>query len=52
MMEAVTFIGLFIGVWLTIINATRTVHKQDVPFWSFVLQAFGIAGFVYLQWLH
>lgn len=42
-------IFLFLGVWLTIVNISKTAGNDPIPAWSFVVQAIGIVGFIVLQ---
>jgi len=42
---------LFVAIWMTIINVARLYNKVDISTINFFLQAFGITGFVVLQWL-
>ena len=39
------------GVWLSIVNAGHMKHRQDVPPLDTFLQALGITGFIFLQFL-
>ena len=42
---------LFLAVMWTLVNTARFIGKQDIPALNFILQAIGITGFIWLQWL-
>ena len=45
----VTF--LFLAVWFSFTNAMRWLGGQFVWWFYILLQAIGITGFIYIQWL-
>ena len=47
----IKFICLFIGIWFSIVNIGRMKCKQDVSTSNTFLQALGITGFIFLQFL-
>lgn len=44
-------IFLFIAIWFTIINVTRSIRQQSIHTANFILQAIGLTGFIVLQWI-
>lgn len=40
---------LFIAVWFTFINITKTAYKSDLPVINLFFWAIGVVGFVVLQ---
>lgn len=47
----IKFICLLIGIWFSIVNMGRMKYKQDVSISNTFLQALGITGFIFLQFL-
>lgn len=47
----IKFICLLIGIWLSIVNVGHMKYRQDVPPLDTFLQALGITGFIFLQFL-
>jgi len=45
-------IFLFLAVWMTLINIELFISVAFVPAVNFILQAIGITGFIWLQWLN
>ena len=43
---------LFIAVWFTIVNVGRISLQNKLPPINLLLQAIGITGFVWLQWIN
>lgn len=50
-MELLRVCFLFLAVWFTIVNVIRVIGRNNVPAVNILIQAIGITGFVYLQWL-
>lgn len=44
-------IFLFIAIWFTLINVTRTIREQGLKPMNFIWQAIGLTGFIVLQWI-
>lgn len=42
---------LFIAIWFTTVNISRMRMRSNIPAVNFIIQAIGITGFIYLQWL-
>lgn len=42
---------LFIGIWFTLINGVRLYGENDISASNLFVQAFGVSGFVFLQWV-
>jgi hypothetical protein len=42
---------LFVGVWFTIVNIIRVALNNNIPGINIMIQAIGITGFIYFQWL-
>lgn len=42
-------ICLFLAIWLGFVNITQVIWKQTIPFLNMMLMAFGIVGFVIIQ---
>jgi len=42
---------LFLGIWMTIVNAHLVGLKNSIPAPNFIYQAVGVVGFITLQWL-
>lgn len=51
MINVIKFTALFAAIWTTIINTPKIFRGHPIPAGNFILQALGIAAFVYLQWL-
>jgi hypothetical protein len=51
MFELIKILFLFLGIWLSIVNMVRTYKKINIPAINMALQAIGVTGFVYMQWL-
>lgn len=47
----IKFICLLIGIWFSLINIGRLKYEQDISAPSSFLQALGITGFIFLQFL-
>ena len=47
----IKFICLLIGIWFSIVNIGRMRYKQYVSTSNTFLQALGITGFIFLQFL-
>jgi hypothetical protein len=45
------FICLFLAIKYTVVNGGRYYRGLVIPASNFTVQALGIAGFIYLQWL-
>lgn len=50
-MEILKIVFLFLGVWLSLVNIAKTLSDEPIYWWCFILQAIGITGFVYMQFL-
>jgi len=50
-LEIVKLICLFTAVMFTTVNLVRAYHAREIPAMNFVIQALGMTGFIYLQWL-
>lgn len=44
-------IFLFLAIWFTSINITRATNRVEIRPMNFIVQAIGLTGFIYLQWL-
>lgn len=44
-------IFLFIGIWWSIVNLYRLCYKVELSTVNILLQAIGIAGFIFVQWI-
>lgn len=42
---------LFLAVRWSMINFSRLLRKDAIPYWNFIWQALGITGFVMIQWI-
>lgn len=51
MISILKFACLLLAIWWSLVNATRLVRGLSIPTLNLFLQAVGIAGFVWLQWL-
>lgn len=49
--ESLKIVFLLLAVLFTIVNIGRIYYKQQIPVMNFILQAIGITGFIYMQWL-
>lgn len=45
-MKILELIFLFLAVWWTIINGTKTLYSERIPTLNFILHALGIVGFI------
>ena len=50
-MEILKTAFLFLGVWLSLVNTAKTLSDEPIHWLMFILQAIGITGFVYVQFL-
>lgn len=50
-MEVLKILFLFLAVWMSIVNISRLVCKNRIPWVNFILQSVGIVGFLYLQFM-
>lgn len=42
---------LFIAIWWSLVNISKMYYKEVVPPGNILIQAFGITGFIVIQWL-
>ena len=51
-MEILKIVFLFLAVFFTLVNTVKAMNEYEaiLPL-NFILQAIGITGFIYLQWL-
>lgn len=43
---------LFLAIWWTLVNIGRLIKKNDISGLNILLQAIGITGFIYLQFIN
>jgi hypothetical protein len=51
MINVIKFLALFMATWWSLINVSKLIRGEKIPFDNFIFQAAGITGFVWLQWL-
>ena len=50
-LEIIKFICLFLSVWGSLINVGKLIRGSSIPTKNLIVQAIGITGFIYLQWI-
>jgi len=50
-MEILKLVCLFLGVFFTIVNTLKIIANSGIHAAWIILQALGITGFIYFQWL-
>ena len=45
-------IFLWLSIFFTSINITRSYLKNEIPLANFVYQAISLTGFIFLQWIY
>lgn len=50
-MVVIKFICLLLAIWFTIVNTGRLMNREPISGANTFLQALGIAGFIFIQFI-
>lgn len=50
MIIAIQSIGLFFGIWFSVVNIMKACNGHSVPFSNFIIMSAGLTAFIMATW--